>query len=173
MRHIPGGVQLIIPTTPKVSMLFIMMVWLVGWAWGEFSVAQKLNSGSLKADESKEFLILGLLLWILGGIWALFGILWNLAGREVISFKMPSLVVRRELLGLGRSQEFDLNLVKDLRASQEVLNASDFSTGLRYFGFGGGSIAFDYGPKTHRFGSGLDESEAKSVVVAIKEACSR
>lgn len=62
--------------------------------------------------------------------------------------------------------------MKDLRASPKVLSASEFSTGLRYFGFGGGSIAFDDGPQTYRFGSGLDESEAKSVVEAIKQACS-
>ena len=99
--------------------------------------------------------------------------MWMLAGREVISFKMPSLVVRRELLGLGRSQEFDLSLVKDLRASQEVLNSSNLSSGLRNFGFGGGAIAFDYGPKTYRFGAGLDEAEAKSVVEAIKLACDK
>jgi len=164
IRHIPGGIQLIIPTIPKFPMLFFMMAWLVGWVCGEFSVAQKLNSGALEAGESMEFLIIWLLGWTLGGIWAMFGSLWNLAGREIISFKMPSLVVRHELLGLGRSQEFDLNLVKDLRSSPEVLNASDFSYGLRYIGLGGGSVAFDYGPKTYRFGSGLDESEAKSVV---------
>jgi hypothetical protein len=34
--------------------------------------------------------------------------------------------------------------------------------------FGGGTIAFDYGAKTFRFGGGLDEAEASHLIELLK-----
>lgn len=103
-RHIPGGVQLIIPTIPKVSVVFFHDRVVRGVGLGECSAAQEQNSGSLKAGESMEFLIIWLIVWTprryMGDVWGSV----ESAGRDVISLKVPSLVVRRELLGLGRSQ---------------------------------------------------------------------
>jgi hypothetical protein len=35
---------------------------------------------------------------------------------------------------------------------------------MRFWGIGGGLIAFDYGAKTFRFGASLDEAEAQDIV---------
>jgi hypothetical protein len=40
--------------------------------------------------------------------------------------------------------------------------------GRRLSSFDYGPIAFDYGSRTHRFGAGLDVSEAKTVVRDIR-----
>ena len=37
------------------------------------------------------------------------------------------------------------------------------------WGKGEGVIAFDYGAKTFRFGSGLDEAEAKMILIEIAQ----
>jgi hypothetical protein len=41
-----------------------------------------------------------------------------------------------------------------------------FST-FQQWGVGGGALAFDYGPRTYRFGSGLDDAEAREVLEAL------
>lgn len=59
--------------------------------------------------------------------------------------------------------------MRDLRVGPVGFNPMDFSSSLQLWGIGGGVIAFDYGAKTHRFGAGLDEVEAKLTVTAIKK----
>jgi hypothetical protein len=60
--------------------------------------------------------------------------------------------------------------MSDLRVSAPTLGNFDFRAGLQFWGIGGGVIAFDYGAATVRFGAGLDEGEAKSIVATM---CSR
>ncbi len=40
---------------------------------------------------------------------------------------------------------------------------------LYFWGVGGGTIAFDYGAKTYRFGAQLEEAEAKQIIQAVRE----
>ena len=40
---------------------------------------------------------------------------------------------------------------------------------MEFWGFSGGSVAFDYGHSTHKFGSGLDEAEANHIIKTVKE----
>ena len=49
-------------------------------------------------------------------------------------------------------------------------NPFDWSGGMRVWGMGGGVIAFDYGARTVRLGSSLDEAEALLIVRELKAA---
>lgn len=40
--------------------------------------------------------------------------------------------------------------------------------GLEIWGLGGGSIVFDYGARTHRFGSKLDEAESRQLADLLR-----
>jgi hypothetical protein len=44
----------------------------------------------------------------------------------------------------------------------------DITSALQLWGIGGGVIAFESGGKTRRFGTGLDEAEAKQVLESLK-----
>ena len=65
--------------------------------------------------------------------------------------------------------EYGLVHVADLRVSA-VLSTDPFgwSAGMRFWGLGGGLVAFDYGAKTFRVGAGIDEAEAKRIVDALR-----
>jgi hypothetical protein len=78
-------------------------------------------------------------------------------------------VIRRQIGRWGRSQEFDLTQVRDLRAAGMFFHPWSFKASLFFWGIGGGNIAFDYGAKTYRFGASLEEAEARQLVKTIKE----
>ena len=59
--------------------------------------------------------------------------------------------------------------MRDLRIGQIGFDPVNVSSSLQLWGVGGGVLAFDYGARTYRFGAGLDEAEAKQVVIAIKQ----
>jgi hypothetical protein len=109
-------------------------------------------------------LCLGAILFSLGGL----VISWNLAGREVVRVTPGELVLRKEVFGLGSPREFDRSQVADLRVAPLVYNPWDWNAGLAVWGLGG-TLAFDYGAKTYRFGIGLDEAEAKMILAAIQQ----
>jgi hypothetical protein len=74
-------------------------------------------------------------------------------------------------LGLGFPREYSAEHIKALRISTNM-NANDifgWSRAGRFYGLGGGFIAFDYGSKTINIGSGIDEAEAKQILAEITQ----
>ncbi len=76
--------------------------------------------------------------------------------------------IRREVFALSRSKEYLSSHISSLRVSPESFNPFDWSKGMRFWGIGGGVLAFDYGAKTFRFGNGIDEAEAKQIFNEIQ-----
>lgn len=103
-------------------------------------------------------------------IFALPILLWQLAGNEVVEADSQSIKVRRQILGFGLSKEYLAEHMKDLRASSITPQHSRYGWSRSSFGDSNfGSIAFDYGARTFRFGSGVDEAEAKQIIAAIQQ----
>lgn len=140
----------------------------MGWGFGEVTVVQQLTRG-LTRGPPVLFLAVWLALWTAGGAFVIAVIAWSIAGREVISVAGGTLAVRREVLGIGRAWEYDGVHVRNVRVSPAPFDPFDFRASVRFWGLGGGPIAFDYGARTHRFGAGIDEAEAAPIVAAIRE----
>ena len=146
-------------------MLFLS-AWLVGWCFGEVFATRELLFGS---DEAPAlFLGAWLVGWTIGGGFALFTWLWMLRGREVVVLRPHSLTTKRDVWGLGRPKEYDLLHVKNLRVAPISWNPYDWGGATQFWGVGGGPIAFDYGSRTVRFGSGVDEAEAREIVNELR-----
>jgi hypothetical protein len=98
-------------------------------------------------------------------------LLWLLFGVEVIRVDNASIKTRRQVFGLGRTREYDGDHIRQLRAAPIVYATTGYRNSFtwEYLGLAGGQIAFDYGAKTVRFGSGLDEAEAHMIVDAITQ----
>jgi hypothetical protein len=158
IRETSGGLEVSIPAPRNPVLLFFLPVWLVGWAFGWVSAFADLTAG--KGVAPSLFLLPWLVFWTLGGVFAVVAFAWSAAGREVVTLGPSSLILSRRVLGLGRSREYDLTHVAQLRATPQGYDRS----GMRAWGFGGGTIAFDYGASTVRFGSALEEGEAGMVV---------
>jgi hypothetical protein len=105
--------------------------------------------------------------WTVGGGFIGYSWRWTVFSVERIVLRPSMLVIKRDL-GTGRNRQYDLTHVKNLRVSSPSFNPFDFSAALQFWGIGGGLIAFDYGARTFRFATGVEEAEAHSIVTRLK-----
>jgi hypothetical protein len=92
--------------------------------------------------------------------------LWNMFGMDRIVLRADALLIKRDVLGMGRTCEYELDRVKNLRVA-----TPDSHSGLSAPWAGsspGGLVAFDYGPKTYEFAAGVNEAEAHHIVTQLK-----
>jgi hypothetical protein len=162
----PGGIRVVIPARRRWFAILFLSVWLVGWAFGEVAVTRQLLFGS---GAPPVFLLVWLSFWTVGGAFAFATLAWSLAGREVVSVERGLFAIRREVLGVGRTWEYDAGKVHNLRVSPAGFDPLGLSGSFRFWGLSGGPMAFDYGARTSRFGAGVDEAEAASIVSEIRE----
>jgi len=159
-----GGLVIEIPSKRNGFVLVFLPIWLAGWAFGWISAAQQVASG-----RGGLFLLVWLTFWTAGGAFAVLALCWQVAGRQLITLAAGEITVAHQLFGLRREQRYSLGHATNLRVSAEGYNPFDFRSGLRFWGYGGGPIAFDYGASTIRFGSSVEESEALALVRQLVE----
>jgi hypothetical protein len=92
--------------------------------------------------------------------------LWGLAQREHVVLDAQVLTHVRRLGPVRWTRRFARERIEDVRVSPETMSPLDPRAGLRVYGFGGGTVAFDYGDRTVRLAD-VHESEAKRVVAAL------
>jgi hypothetical protein len=167
VRDTGSALEVIIPAQRRALLAAFLTVWLAGWAVGAATaLGGFVRKHPLRAPPG--FLALWLTVWMLGGVFAAFALIWTVFGRERLTLTEQYLDVRREALGLGRGWRYDLANVKDLRASGLPSSTMTWGSGGHFWSYGGGGqIAFDYGPKTVRFGATIDEAEAKQIVAQL------
>lgn len=164
------GLRITIPSKKNWFILPFMTFWLCCWAVGWVVVAFKLITGGIRLLRANLFLVGWLRAWTVGGIAALTIALWMAFGKEVVTVKPDSLVVRSLIFGRGITKEYDLMNVKNLRVNTSLASdAFGFMNGVRFWRVGYNLVSFDYGAKTHRFGDGIDEPEAADIVNVIKQ----
>jgi hypothetical protein len=158
------GLRAVIPARRNVFVLLFMCVWLGGWVFGEMHAIGELLSPSKNSPQL--FLAVWLAGWTLGGVFALGTVLWQLAGREVVSLGSTTLEHRVEAFGIGRTTSYRLSEVRNLRATD--YSANPFTNQAAWFppvtGSGFGPVAFDYGARTMRLAPALEEAEAKLLI---------
>lgn len=140
----------------KHSAIFITALWVGLWIWDVPDDFRDLVSTRVTVID---------IVWAIG--WALLvlsgciAVLWGLFGRERLIANAGILTHRYELFGLAWGREYRGPEMKDLRVCP-VATGPDL-TGLRSWGVGAGSVAFDYGSRTVRVAA-VDEAEAAVIV---------
>src|SRR5262249_35588622 len=91
------GFQVVIPATRSAVTIVFLCAWLVGWYFGETSAAREV----LKPDQgaAKLFLLGWLIMWTVGGGWAVYVLLWMVVGTEIVSLHSGTLTLRNDVLG--------------------------------------------------------------------------
>jgi hypothetical protein len=100
--------------------------------------------------------------WAAGGVFAVYALPWLAMAKEIVSLRSGSITIKRTILGVGPTREYDLAHIKNLRVSPE--SADPFGWRMSFLGMGGGLIALDYGAKTVRFAASVEEAEASQIV---------
>lgn len=162
------GVRIILPNSRSWFVICFLGLWICGWAVAEYMVSLQLLNGDAP-PEGEVFMLAWFVVWTIGGLLALYALLWQLMGKEIVMVYGGTLKVRHDIGGYGFNKEYDLAQLQDLRTIQVVFNPLDLSSCLQLWGVGGGTIAFDYGTRVIRFGAGLAEVEATQVAAAITQ----
>ncbi len=157
MSDTPNGLQIVIPGPRNLLISLFIAGWLVGWWFGEMHAIEQIRSG-----QAALFIVGWLLAWTVGGAWVVTWLLWTIGGREVLILGTGRLSIRREVFGIGFSREYDLSQVRDLRIAPPRARARGNGD------MNQGGLCFDYGAKTIRFGSGVDEAEARQLIQAMQ-----
>jgi hypothetical protein len=122
-----------------------------------------------EVPQGEEGLMLAWLgVWTASGLAALVALQWQVMGKEIVTVQGQTLQTQREGGGIGFRKEYDVPQMANLRVENPKFSPLDVSSSLQLWGIGGGLIAFEYGTKTRRFGTGLDDAEAKQVVESLK-----
>ncbi|MGH8031441.1 MAG: hypothetical protein ACREO8_03515 [Luteimonas sp.] len=155
-----AGLRIAIPARRNWFVILFLLAWLGGWVMGETSAIRMLASGKGEVG----FMVFWLCGWTVGGAFAIGAWLWNVAGMEYISIRNGELAHRFAVGPVGWSREYALAHVTRLRAVPTPQAAFGQRWGNNPFVPNDGTICFDYGAKTIRMGSGLDEAEARQLV---------
>ena len=153
-----GGLRIVIPPTRKWYPILLLSIFIAAWVYGLISIVRQGHNkgGGLPLPYAVLAMNVGVGL-------VTYALFWQVLGREVIIVNGQWLKTRREIGRWGRTHEYMLAQIRDLRAAQGNEQPS-FASGMS----GGTSIALDYGAKTYRFGRDIDEAEAKEIVKTIK-----
>lgn len=155
-----------IPVKKNYFLAIFLCFWLCGWCGGVVAALTMI----MHAGIASLFIIGWLAAWMFGGLFVLRTIVWNLAGKEIIAVGQGVLEIEKKNMLFMKPKTYDLREVKRLRVrdDQPYLN-SVFGQRSNLTTLGkGGTIMFDYGMKTIRFGAGLHEAEATKILEKLK-----
>ena len=164
--------QIVIPSRKKWLRLLIYGIYLILWSsflpvFTYYMIRELTTVGSFLL-----FLIL-LILFILGNLPALVSFLWQILGKQVIEVSNQSIIIRWVVININRSKEYWVEHINGLRIwsglSDCEVRAFRSFFGWSFWGLGENILAFDYDTKTHKFGNGVDEAEAKQILSEIQE----
>jgi len=158
VRQTQDGLGIHIPPGRQLPVVIFMILWLGGWAAGEYFALGELFSSGFRLPGL--FILVWLVPWTIAGAAVLWVICWQLFGVERLFFTAGALVREWSLLGFGRRrvlQGADIVSVKaDGKASNDLA--------------GFGTIKVKTTGRTLRIGSGLPDYEAELVAELIREA---
>ena len=168
-----AALRVVIPARRSWALILFLGFWLTGWAAGEFFVGAMLIRGAIgliTGDPQAAgdtggaiggtFMAVWLLLWTVGGGFALITWLWNVAGKEIVSVDSDALTIQKTVFGIGLSKRYATAYVDRLRATGEQGDTQ---------GPWSGGLGFDYGGGAVQFGAGLSQAEAKEVLERIAD----
>ena len=163
----PGELCIVMPNRRSWFVIGLLALWICAWGTGEVIGSTTLFKGEVPAGE--EGLMLAWLgVWTVSGLAALLAFQWQVMGKEIVTVQGQTFKTRREGGGIGFGKEYDVQQMTNLRVEQPRFSPFDVSASFQLWGIGGGVIAFEYSAKTFRFGTGLDEAEAKQIVESLK-----
>jgi hypothetical protein len=172
VREERGNLRLIIPprrSFAKALVIVFLCTWLGGWAFCEIFTLGQLIRGEI--DRSGfVFILFWLLGWTVGGIAVVSVIVYQAFGKEEITFAPDVVTVARKALGVGTSKRYAVSDANNLRlyfqgttGNSDMFNFNAFNSRR----LNRGTMAFDYGMKTVRFGNDVDDAEVRYLLDLI------
>jgi hypothetical protein len=150
-----------------IFMCIFFIAWMFGWGYALVQTVSNISGLIVNGDNGTlGFTVFWLIGWICGGLGILAMIIWALMRKETITVTSSFLRIERKALGIGRSGEYSIIKIKNLRLNRiaepgGIFASSNWYQGFDIWGTRPGTLAFDYGMRTVNFVKEIDEPEAK------------
>jgi hypothetical protein len=172
VRQSGGKLSIIVPAPSNSHANIFMLIWLIGWTIGGYWAARSFAFGptnpepnSFSLSGGRLFLGVWLCGWLYGEIAVLYRLLWAFFGREYITLDPVALNHRWSVLGLGRTKNYALGEVKNLRTAAAPSNKLSYNR--QSPAMDASCIAFDYGRGSVYMAKSIDSGEATNIVEQI------
>lgn len=160
IRETLDGLGIYNPARRKIVLVLFLMLWLTGWAFGEyFALSEIFGSGNVAGS---LFLLFWVTFWTLGGLFVVRVLLWNLFGSERLFVTEGMLVHSRGIGPFRRKYIHPLADVGDFRLN---LKGDPAGNAIPL-----GSIEYRAGGAARSFGVGMTREEAEASLAAIRRA---
>jgi len=148
------GLRLTLPCKKDWFRILFFSAWMVGWYIGESNEIPKVMK-ALRSGQIPIFDMAWLLGWTLGGLFFGSWVIWRLLGNEVVAVGNGTFALRKQIVGIGKTWEFDTSQIAALRFRPE------HGAGK---GYRDSRIELDYGVKTYNFAAGIHPAEASQLL---------
>lgn len=145
--------------------------------WIAFALFFLTKLGTVKMAGGGEATTFHYVSVILMMIYATSIFLWTTFAKEEINVTRNYITLKTSLFKIGRTKEYDINLIKNMHADviQPAISIDpdnpkkgDRKLGFKFItGIGNGAICFEYENKEIRIGSYLDKTEAEYIIENI------
>ena len=161
-----NGMDITIPAKKSWFVIVFLCFWLCGWLAGEI-MAPTFFFRSGHNGPPDLFSLIWICGWTAGGAFCAATLWWNLAGKEIINVSAGVLTITKKGT-IAPTKSYDLNEARNFRAWEEPDNG--FGSGNRqglvtpWNVANSGTIKFDYGMQTVKFGDRLYQAEGEYIL---------
>ena len=176
-------VRVTIPSKKNITRILFLCLWFFLWAYMLYGFvyitvavnatveAGKNSTPPVQQGNAFFLVIICLSLFLLAlltlGAFGIYRFIWLFTGQDIIEANSNLLKVTRQTFLGERAKEYSAGEVKGLRFVRQSRFLPFRS--LKRLLEPNGMIEFDYGARTFRVGSELEEAEAKQIILAIQE----
>ena len=158
-------IELIIPAKKNYSLISIMILWLFGWVFGAI-MAGKTFINPEHSGPPILFMTIWMTGWTLGGLGVIYFLVWSLFGKEIITIGNGLLTISKKGAMFSKAKSYELGFISNMLAKELPLYSQSRNTLMSILNRG--TICFEYGMKTIRFGDALDEAEARHIIELLR-----
>ncbi len=156
-----------IPAQRNIFAAIFLCIWLCAWAGGE---VMAIGMGVFAGGVISGFMLFWLAGWTVGGVFAVRALVWIVSGKEIITVGQGEVTIAKKNLLFFKPKTYSLNEAKKFRVRDDAANAGYYGRQNNVGGFPNtGTIQFDYGMKTIKFATGVDEAEASYLLQKLKD----
>ncbi|HZY36137.1 MAG TPA: hypothetical protein VFE53_05785 [Mucilaginibacter sp.] len=164
-----NGLTIAIPAKKDGFVLFLVSIWFIACAAVLLcGPAKTLGTAGNDAPEWLE------LVWMIGTVWFTFLCIatwwWSISGKEVITLTPDALTIDKKG-SVAKAEIYNLKEAKNFRSVPDPVKPGNFGTGriARPWNFAAeGTIKFDYGQNTIKFGDRLSQAEGEIVLERLR-----
>lgn len=166
----PDGLHVRVPARRNWFVLLFLSAWVTLVV---LTAVPAFTGGERVEEDGVVIAIIGGLVFLVAALLAVAYVIWSLIGREEVTVAGGRLDHMRRAGPIRHRRSFDASRIAEVRHDERRGWFMGSAQGFGWWGWSGGSIAFDYGHRTHHVGIGLDDAEAKHLARLIGEAVGR